>query len=311
MAHTTDSMEALAERFGDLDIGLSSFPLTDDSLASDWSKVRSAETRASWGTEWAIKRKELTCAVSARDFTAILAYEIDGAKMDAKLGYPSLALWLDALTSRETEGWSLDKENLQAALSQLIDTGASVRAFQALQPDALGLILSSESSKKRSPLWDEVVLLLDSGWNPNQWNPLEKAASGMSSIHALLGAGNRVHSRPGKDGKACSYDEAEAGWTRIFSAAMRAGFNLDSRALDGQSALGICLAERPYSLKKEQDARIGALLALGANPAKSSRFWVSVFDTDPMIHSAMLEQLESSQIAAAASDAASRRKPSL
>ena len=292
------SMDEAIERFGGLDIGLRKFPMTDSSDASDWALCKNKGVREAWGREWQARRAEAQDRrpIEPRDFIAILAYETDGSKMDAKLGWPALGLWYESLhLGSMGKPMALGRQEIAQKVVNLIETGASVAAFQALYPDALSYMLSSFNANSDSPVWSIPHLLLRNGWDPDQWSPNVKPGEGCSSMQALIWSGENVGGEKGDKG------EIATEWATLIGAAIRAGFDLESRSMSGWTALGGCLRTRGNYIKAgESDPRVSALLAAGADPTRVGAFWLSNFEADEVAFQAMLGRLEASQIGAQA-----------
>lgn len=306
-------MSEAIEQFGGLSTGLASFPLRDDSHASDWEACGTRLLRDAWGRAWALRRREAQALrpITPEDFIAVVAYEANGKKFDEKMGWPALGMWFEAMTDESLGGRKIpiDKKELMDVLGQLLDTGASVAAFQALYPDALISLLRKKSGQMAEPFWAGVELLLKNGWCPNKWSPRGKSEDGCSSAQALLWESGSV----GANGEDVSL--VETSWRLVISAAIGAGFDLEARSMSGMTALGGCLRQRSPRLGAEADPRIEALISLGADPTRTSPFWLANFDQEDVVRKRMLGRLEAEQIAeasqVAAMNEAIKRKPSL
>lgn len=308
-----DSMSEAIEKFGGHGVGLS-FPLRDDSPASDWESCGTRQLRESWGSLWRTKRTEAQGKrpITPEDFIAVVAYEANGSKFDEKMGWPSLGIWYEAMTDGSLSGRALaiNRKELMGVLEQLLDTGASVAAFQALYPEALcGLLRKGSGQAADLALWGVVEMLLERGWCPNKWSPV-RSDDGCSSMQALLWESGNVVAH------AESVNGIEGSWRGVIGAAVGAGFNLEGRSMSGLTALGGCLRHRSPHLKSEADPRVEALVSMGADPTRTSQFWLANFDREDVVRKRMLGYLEASQIAsaspvAAMSGSAGKRRASL
>lgn len=294
-------MSGFVELFGALPSDVDDFPLRDDSSSDAWMAAGTAEQRTDWCEKWEKKVLDARSALlpmNARDFAAVLAYESEGAKLDARLGWPSLGLWIEAWTSC-TSDWPLSGSDLFAKLYELVESGASMQAFQALYPKALGIVLTFGTSV---PRWDAVEMMLQKGWSPNAWNPQAFASSGAASFQALLASKSDLVSITAKVGQSgepiLSLEELKAGLTRLVVAATKAGFDMEARSLNGLTTLGLCNQERGTSIKDNaDDPRLSVLIDYGADPCRISPFWISAYAKNPGIQKAMLARMEHSQIA--------------
>jgi hypothetical protein len=282
------SMQEMAERFAFRPEGAPNGPLLDSSDASAWSGCLSAKKRGEWGVAWRANREKFAEPMEARDFVAVLGYETHGEKFESSYGWSSLGMWLSATTQCQPgSNWALASEELFRKLQGLVDSGASMPAFQATYPDALERVLSMGDTG-----WSAAAALLKGGWNPNAWQPmslLTGEALGLGSMHRTLKEGS-----PSIEG--C---DVAAKWTVLLREAQAAGFDLDSRSMSGETSLGICLKASAFSRREREkvDPRVEALLALGADPLKASMFWISSFHGDPIAQKEMLVFHERQQLA--------------
>lgn len=292
------SMNEIVEQFGKLGVELSSFPLRDDSQASDWEACGTSKLRAGWGSVWRKKRREAQDKrpITPEEFIAVMAYEAHGEKFDKKMGWPSLGMWYEALTVRPLNGEKLaiDREELVGMLEHLLDTGASVAGFQALYPEALCVLLGKGSGPTADATFLRAVeVLLKRGWCPNKWSPGVQSDDGCSSMQALLWECGNIASHADDIGALVGI------WRRLIVAAVGAGFDMEERSMSGMTALGGCLRERSPRLESETDPRVEALMSEGADPTRTSQFWLANFDREDVVRKKMLGYLEARQIAGA------------
>lgn len=290
------SMSEAIEQFGKLEVELS-FPLSDSSLASDWRAAGTKQTRGVWAREWYRRRVEMQDQrpITPEDFIAVVAYEADGAKFEEKMGWPALGMWYEAIVDAAFgKKLALNKKELTTVLCALLDTGASVAAFQAMYPDALSGLLRKGSDQPAKPaLWAGVNVLLERGWDPNKFSPLRNSEDGGSSMQNLIWESGGVVEH------AESMSEIEEHWRHLIGLAMRSGFDLEALSMSGLTTLGGCLRARNPLLGDEADPRVEALIALGADPTRASHFWLANFESNEAVREKMLARLEASQIASA------------
>lgn len=288
-----DSMEQAVQEFGAKSCGAWTRPLTDSSGASDWAAAKLKADRRGWAKEWEGKMAKARehRSLGTEAFLSIMSYEAHGAKFEETMGWPALGLWLEALKESGVarggvKNQFFERQELAELAVKLIQTGASVEAFQALYPNALQALLT-EMNPKGSPLRDWACLLLGYGWDPGQWTPA-MGEEGCSSMQALLWS---CPSIGGDAPKAC--------WTAVAKAAMGAGFDLEARSASGLTALGGCVAAGSGISPREDDGRAAALLDLGADPKRAGPFWICSFESAPSLREQMLGRMEAEQIDAA------------
>ena len=295
--HRFASMGDMARDFQGIKKSGANLPLMDDSPADAWMSCGTSESRAADGEAWKTERAEYGEPMEVRDFKILLAYEADGAKLEAAFGWSALGMWLTALRSYPAsmmEETAMEKRRHISKMEILIKSGACVSAFQAAYPDALAKIVNACGVAEEAG-WELVEILLKNGWRPNEWNPLSRGgASG--SMHSLFEECETFGAKSA-DGAELDQSVAMARWQRAAQAAQRAGFHLDSRNREGLTALGLCLATRRRAASKNiADPRIEALLNAGARPELSAKFWLSAMEADPTSQQALAARMEAAQI---------------
>jgi hypothetical protein len=298
-----DSMEEMARQMAPERGGAMAFPLFDDSPAEHWLSCSGETPRRMWASEWVARRAKFSQPVESRDFLAIAAYEADASKMEKSLGWSALAMWLEAAKSNPP-GSALRGDKVLGLLPKLLASGASMKAFQAAHPQALALVIGLKRENDEN-FWEGAVALLEAGWDPNAWDPVTEPKTG-SSMQAAM----RCHAAIGESSSSSKnkFDSARvaARWMEVVRAAQGAGFDLDSRSMDGMTALGMCGEYKAYLtelLKNEGDPRMSALMALGADPSKASQFWLITLENDPKTQQEAAAALAHAQLRTHASEA--------
>ena len=278
------------------------FPLRDDSGAQAWMSCADEQRRKGWAAAWLTKRKNFEPPLETRDFLAIAAYEADGAKMERSFGWSALSMWLsaarEARVGEKTAG--LDKKAVLGLLPKLLETGASMEAFQAAHPNALSQLIEIRGVDGE-PYFEAAVALLDAGWNPNAWDPATEPRTASSMQAALRSMPNLgCESLRSNGAKPFEPEVLAARWMELLRAAQKRGFDLDSRSMDGRTALGMCCEHKGYAgekLAEFGDPRVMALMELGADTSKASRFWLAAMESDPLSQKAAAAAWERSQLA--------------
>lgn len=288
--HKFASMAEMAKKFRERHEPVTKLPLMDDSPADAWMSCGNEHSRSQEAASWVRDREKYDEPMDVRDFNVLVAYEANGAKMEAAFGWSSLGLWLAGLghhANAKNELAMAKKLEYMSRMDSLIQTEASIDAFQAAYPNALGLILASCCGFEDNG-WELAEILIKNGWNPNEWNPRSNGgASG--SMHSLFEASASRSSAVA--------DVAAARWESIVRVAQQHGFDINSRNKAGLTALGTSLKNREYGASKETwDSRVEGLINAGADHTMAAKFWLSAMEDDPVAQKAMASRMEAAQI---------------
>lgn len=284
------SMAEMATKFREFHRGVTALPLMDDSPADVWMSCGTELSRKTQAQAWLTDREKYEEPMDVRDFKVLLAYEANGAKMEAAFGWSALGLWLTGLrqhTNAKSEDEMRAKLEYASKMDVLLETGASIDAFQAAYPNALSAIILHCHGQEDNG-WELVETLLKKGWNPNEWNPLSQDGNS-GSMHSMFEAAGRNAIGEGV--------ELAARWQSVALTAQKQGFDLNSRNRKGLTILGASLNSRGYGSSKDAwDPRVEGLINAGADHTMASRFWLSAMEEDPFAQQAMASRMEAAQI---------------